>query len=199
MVHQIRKLHILAGLQSLLAMLLFGLTGLCATYLHSPYFTPPGEHRFTLPLELKARDTDRQLVDKVFRELKIPLAPWPPDWSIKSQPNGDVKFNVRTPQTLTRITILKAQGQAEVLQRPLSLAERVVILHEITWNRPLSEASTAGFLWSLYIEFSLWCLIFFVLSGLVLWSQSPPRRKKLGLPFFLAGWLTFLAILGAMR
>lgn len=106
MIRLVRKLHNYAGLQSLVALILFGLTGLCATYVHSAHFTPPEESLLQLSVAGKTELSDRELVDAVFDELNIPLAPRPPDWSIKTGPSGEVRFDVRTPQSLTRVEIV---------------------------------------------------------------------------------------------
>ena len=197
-VNVVRKLHIYAGLQSLLALILFGLTGLCATYIKSPYFSPPPESMVEIPIDGDLQHSDRQVVDQVFEQLKIPLAPRPPDWSTKSLANGEVEFEVRTPQALTRVSIIRSANQARIRRRPLSLAERVVILHTITWNRPLSNADRRCLLWALYIEFSAWALAFFILTGVYLWLNSPVRRRRFGFPFFLGGWAVMIAFLVAM-
>jgi len=182
----IRQLHIYTGLQALIAVLVFGMAGLGATWTRHPSFDRPAARHWQLPLELGPEATPRELADHIWQRLAVPLSKPPGDWQLKPDAEGAIEFKLGTLNTETEVRIPRGARQAEIGQRPLSWLETFVDLHAVRL-RPAEQTFLPVRLWSYYIELSVWSLWFFLASGLYLWLAVKPWRP-LALWSFASGW-----------
>jgi len=187
----IRQLHIYTGLQALIAVVVFGLAGLGATWTHDPSYELPEARHWKLPLEVGPDATPRQLGDCVWKQLAVPLSTPPANWRLKPNAEGALEFKIGTLNTETEVRIARGAREAEISHRRLSWPELFVELHSARL-RPAKDTFLPIRLWSFYIELSVWSLWFFLASGLYLWLAVKPWRP-LALWSFASGWVACAA------
>jgi hypothetical protein len=187
-----KKLHAWLGLLSFTVLLVYGITGLSVTLLPAPEARPQREAvtefvHFRVPPNL----TDKQVADRVWEALKLPLTNPAPEWSLRRDAENNLTMGFYTPNGPTRVTVLEREGQLRLVRERAAWPAFLNNLHASTLrDLPVDWRMRA---WVAYNEFALFALIFMSLSGVYLWLSSRPRHRLAQLGFF-AGTGSFLAL-----
>lgn len=188
----VKKLHAWLGLLSFTILLIYGITGLSVTLLPAPEARPRREGGtefvdFRVPPNL----TDKQVADRVWEALKVPLANPAPEWSLRRDADNNLTMGFYTPNGPTHVTVLEREGRLRVVRERSEWPAFLNNLHASTLrDRPTDWRMRA---WIAYNEFAIFALIFMSLSGVYLWLSSRPRHRAAQISFF-AGTGAFLVL-----
>jgi hypothetical protein len=188
----LKKIHAWLGLASFTILLVYGLTGLSVTMLPAPErrVRPAAEVElvdFAAPANL----SDKELADRVWAHLKLPLANPAPEWSLRRDADHNLTIGFYTPNGTARVTVLEGEGKLRVERQRARWPAFVNNLHASTLrDLPVDWRMRA---WVAYNEVAIFALIFLSLSGLYLWLSSRPRHRLAQLSFF-AGTGSFLVL-----
>src|SRR5690242_818319 len=101
MTRWIQRLHIFAGLQTCIALVLFGVAGLAASW--------PVEERAPLvrdlPFEAPPHATDRQLADRIYARVRTPVTSPVADFALHRNEQGELDVSFYTPRGVTRAVL----------------------------------------------------------------------------------------------
>ncbi len=195
MLRLIQKLHVFAGLQTCIALMLFGVAGLASTWQARPG-APPGEaHARELDFAAPAQASDRQLADLLYEQLHTPLAAPVPDFALQHDARGQLQLAFYTPNGTTRVTVLgdAQRRRLHIEETRADLAEFLTNMHSITWSRPGSGTPRLLVLWSLYTELSIFALLFLSLSGVYQWLATR-AEKRVARASFLVGLASLVLV-----
>jgi hypothetical protein len=178
-VHWLRWIHVLVGLQSAAALIVYAVAGLAATW-----HARPGAPETPRRLETRAyapRDgeSDVALAKRLHAELALPLTDPPADWVVRRDDAGVLTFRVYSPNGMQHVRV-PAPGVVQVEDARVDLATFLLNLHAHVLPPGLRGADPRLLLWSLYNELSMLALGGLALSGLTLWLATRPRAP---LPF----------------
>ena len=113
-----------------------------------------------------------------------------PPRSVKGLDDG-LRFDVLRPGRSFRVHLAQGERWAHVEETHTGLLDVLRGIHG-SWG---IEGSTLGTVWRVYTEYSVWALVFSVVSGVLLWSQ---RGDWLGWAFLIAGGAAFTALSAAV-
>ncbi|HEX7479273.1 MAG TPA: hypothetical protein VF331_15815 [Polyangiales bacterium] len=169
MLRYLQLLHIYAGLQTCIALLIFGVAGLVATWSARPGAVPPAEHTRRVPMRVDGQLNDQQLALRAWQTLHLPLTQPPPDFAISHDRAGDLTFRLYTPNGETQVTVLAREQALRVAAQPADLGHFLLSMHLQTFGPVAQGGSRLLKLWALYIELSIVALGVLGISGLALW------------------------------
>ena len=187
----LKKIHMYTGLLTFSALIVFGVAGVHAT------LRAPEQHRrpetrieevdFIVPGNL----TDKQLADRVYETLQIPLARPLEKWALRHDTQGNLLLRFYTPNGLRTVTVLEKENRLRVETRQASLGQTLNALHATVprWAAPDLRIQ----LWAYYMEVAIWALIGMALSGVYLWLAARPGSRW-GQVSFGAGSAAFLVL-----
>ena len=187
-----RKVHMYAGLLNLSIILIFGVSGLLATFEPAPdQRTRPGptvEYReFTVPAGLD----DKAAAARVYEFLQLPLTAPVPAFAVRRNADNDLSFDFYNANGMRRAVVLEKENRIRLETRRNRLANFFNALHATTINNRSTDWRMRGWTW--YNEFSIWSLIGMSLSGVYLWLASRPRYRP-ALYVFAAGGGSFILL-----
>jgi hypothetical protein len=169
-----RKLHMYAGLLNLSILLIFGVSGLWATFEPAPDRRKPPDpdvefRDFTVPPGLD----DKAAADKVHEFLHLPLTSPIPNYALRRDANNDLTLNFYTVNGVRRAVVLEKEHRIRLETQHTTFANYLNGLHTTTINNPSTDWRVRW--WTYYNEFSIWSLIGMSISGVYLWLASRPR------------------------
>lgn len=176
----IKKLHVYTGLLNVTILMVFGIAGLAGTFGIERRFVVSAETReFRVPPNV----TDQEAARAAFESLHLPSTEQLPRNAVHRDPNHNLTFTTYSVNGLRVITVLEKEGRIRMELRKNRLWHYFDNLHSSTPTRGMGDPRMR--LWSAYVEFSIWSLIFMSLSGVYLWLASRPRYRWAQLSFGL--------------
>ncbi len=188
----LKKILARLGLLSFTILLVYGITGLSVTMLPAPEARPRRQAAaeivdFRVPPNL----TDKQVADRVWEALKLPLTNPAPEWSLRRDAANNLTIGFYTPNGPARVTVLEREGRLRLVRERAPWPAFLNNLHAGTLrDLPVDWRMRA---WVAYNEFAIFALILMSLSGVYLWLSSRPRHLLARLSF-VAGTGSFLAL-----
>jgi hypothetical protein len=197
--HWMRRLHVHAGLLSTTALVIFAVAGLDSTFRGTPslYDRPPDEVRwigFAAPPDLP----EDELARRVHAALGFALSEPAPDYARQRDAEGRLVLSHYSLNGRRDAVVLAEAGRLRVDVWHADLFAFLNQLHAVTPLIPPRGVDWRVFLWSLYVELSIFALFFFVFSGVWLWWASRPRHR-LARAALLAGAGAVTAVLVLVR
>lgn len=172
-----RRLHIWVGLPCSVALVVFGITGLAVTAWRAPGSeAPPAVVRDVAYPVVPGTDRE-QLAGDVHSFLALPLTRRLPNWALGADGAGHLRMVFNTINADHVVTVYEDEGRIRVESTPVPLALFVDRLHTHTPPTRLRGVDPRLFLWSLYMEYSIFALIFLSISGGYLWLATRPRHR----------------------
>jgi uncharacterized iron-regulated membrane protein len=187
----LRQVHMYLGLLSWTFLLILGIAGLTNTFRYA-LGGSRGEpivrtETFTIPPNL----TDRQLVDYVWRTLKLPLTASQYMYGLQREPDDSLSFTFYFANGISKVTVLEKESRLNIETRRNSVWEYFDNLHATAVNTPVRDWRIR--LWTYYEEFANWALLAMALSGICLWLMSRPEHR-VALVLFLSSCTIFLVL-----
>ena len=192
-----RKLHMYAGLLNLSILLIFGISGLWATFEPAPELRhrpdPQIEIRdFTVPAGLD----DKAAADRVYEFLKLPLSTPIPNFAVKRDGNNNLALDFYGANGPRRAVVLEKENRIRLESHRNPLVNFLNGLQTTTINA--RQADWRIRYWTYYNEFSIWSLIGMSISGVYLWLASRPRYRP-ALYVFALGCGSFILLYAVTR
>lgn len=173
-VHWLRWLHVMLGLQSMVALFVYAVSGLVSTWEGSPAApsaVPAIETRSFVPRE---GESDLALAKRLHAEMGLPLTRAPEDWVVRRDAAGVSSFRVYSPNGLQHFRV-SAPGEVQLGHQRVGLGQFLLHIHAHAAPRRGSGDDLRLVLWSIYNELSMFALGAFAISGVALWSMTRPR------------------------
>jgi hypothetical protein len=172
----IKKIHMYTGLVNFTILVVFAIVGLTAAFLPGPNQRPrpKAEVRyvdFTAPGGLD----DRQVADRIYEELQLPLTSRAQDWNIRRGEDHNLRVRFPTASKVYTAVVLENESRLRLEIVPFDTWQFLSHLHESTPQH--ANPDWRAYLWSCYVEFSLWSLILMAVSGVYLWLASRPSYR----------------------
>jgi hypothetical protein len=168
----IKRLHIYAGLLNFSILMIFGIAGLAATFRVERRFDVSVETRPFLP---PANATDYDAAMAAYATLDLPLASPPPRNAVHRDANHNVSFMTYAPSGPRVVTLVERDQQVRVERRRNRLWHFFDNLHATTSAN--SAVDLRMRMWTWYVEFSIWSLIWMSISGIYLWLSARPAHR----------------------
>ena len=171
----IRKLHIYAGLLVFAHLTVYGIAGVVATVqpgLERPKTAKAIRHiSFTPPPSA----TDRQVADKVYEVLKLPLTRPMPDWFLRHTRDNHLLLDFYNINGIYRVVVLENEHQLRVEEIHNSLGLFLEDIHASTTG----DENAPGWVraWGIWNELAMWLLLGFCVSGVYLWLATRPSDR----------------------
>lgn len=193
MTELVKKLHIYSGVAFGLALFLFGVVGVYATFAGSPREAPPVQGlRRVVDYTVDPNFTDPQLARAVFDHLNIPHVAPVPDYALARNDAGELRLDFYGPNGRTRVWVQEKANKLEVIEERNDLGHYLINMHaSLLLHAP---RTFAVMLWSAYVELSIFALLGFVISGLYLWLATR-RQLRWAQVTFVLGSVGSIAIM----
>jgi hypothetical protein len=165
----VKRLHILVGLFNLTALCVFAIAGITETF-------PSGVRRAetrTVDYEAPRGLDDRQVADDFVSKQQIPLIGPLSGRSVHRNDENLVTFDFASTNGPGKVTILEPQRQARIELTKLSFGRFMTEAHAATLRGSAPVLTMR--LWALYVDCSIFSLLFMALSGPWLWLTSRPE------------------------
>ena len=164
-----KRLHILVGLFNLTALCVFAVAGITETF-------PRGErqaHTRTVDYEAPRGLDDRQVAEDFVSRHQVPLiGPLRGD-AVHRDDEHMVTFEFFSANGPGKVTILEPQRKARIDLSRLSFGRFMTEAHAATLRGSAPVITMR--LWALYVDCSIFSLLFMALSGPWLWLTSRPE------------------------
>ncbi len=165
----LKRLHILVGLFNLTAIVVFAATGIGETF-------PKREvTRETRLVDYEAPNglDDQHLADHVVSTLQLPLMVPLPRGSVHRNAGNDLEFGFYSTNGNGKVTVLESQGKARIEMGRVPLRRFITEAHATTFmgSGPVLTVR----LWALYVDCSIFSLVFMSVTGPWLWLVSRPN------------------------
>ncbi len=166
----IRKIHIYAGLLVFSQLVIYGIAGLVATFERGAERPKTPASVEYVPFTVPPDSTDKQVADRVYRTLDLPMSRPIPDWFLRRTPDHHLLLDFYNMNGIRRVVVLEDQGKL-----------RVESIHNNNWlflsdvhaATPADrEAPRLVRLWAFWNEAGMWVLLGFCASGVWLWLSS---------------------------
>jgi hypothetical protein len=168
----IRKFHIYAGLLNFSILIVFGVAGLAVTFDAPDIFHAGNQPRAELqPFAFPGSLSDKQIADLIAQKLK-PAHAGPPN-AHRDPDTHELVADFYSVNGLVRVTALEQTNQLRVQTYRNSIWRFLDNAHATTISEQTSDAGVHAWAW--YIEFSIWSLIFLVVSGA--WLGLTERQR----------------------
>jgi hypothetical protein len=165
----VKRLHILVGLFNLTALCVFAIAGITETF-------PNRERRADsriVDYEAPRGLDDRQVADDFVSHQQIPLIGRLAGSAVHRNDENLVTFEFASTNGPGKVTILEPQRKARIEVTRLSFGRFMTEAHAATL---LGSAPVLTMrLWALYVDCSIFSLLFMALSGPWLWLTSRPE------------------------
>ena len=170
----LQKVHILAGLQCSVALIIFGVAGLTAFFDNRPQHTPAPPKVWEQAFEPPEQTHELALAYAAHEQLGLRVASYPEPWMMHRDSQGRLVVDFENPNASLRVTVLPGD-RLRVEQGATSLLGFLTAMHEESPARRRRHDFPGLLLWSLYVEASILALLTLMGSGLWIWL----RRRRL--------------------
>lgn len=185
----IRKVHIYAGLLSIVNFLVYGVVGIAAAFASRPGTAPPPtvvEREFTVP----PNASDREVADQVCTLLGLTLARPIQSAAIQHDRINRLVLDFYHANGRHRVTVLEPEQKLRIEVYRASLWRYLGTLHVTT--AAFHSGDWRMQLWADYNELAMWCLILMTVTGAYMgWLKLP---AKLAWGSLAAGGGTFAVL-----
>jgi len=174
MTETLKRVHMWVGLFNLTVLIVFATAGIHVTLLPGPgaRSEPAAEIReieYRAPQEL----TDKQVADDLYARLALPAVGPIPKWALKRDEQNRLVLSFESPNGVHRVTVLEQEHKVRVEHARNSLGEFMSLMHSTTLYH--SQPDLRVRLWALYVDLSIFSLMFMAASGPWLWLASRPH------------------------
>lgn len=174
MTETIKKLHIWIGLFNFTILLVFAAAGLHATFLPAPDDREAPKPRVReVAYDPPGTMTDPEIAADLYEKLDLALVGPIPDWAIKRNQENVLVLRFHSPNGIHEVTLLEAEKKVRISFGRNSLGQFLNLMHARTLYR--SQPDLRIRLWALYVDLSIFSLLFMAASGIWLWAASRPR------------------------
>jgi hypothetical protein len=167
------KLHIYAGLLTFAQLVLYGVAGLVATVQVAAERPKVARAIQYAPFAVIPGSTDRQVADRVFQTLHLPLTRPMPGWFLRRTAENDLLLDFYNINGIWRVVVLERENRLRIEHIRNSLGLFLGDMHATTPGD--DEAPRLLRVWAIYNECAMWCLLGFCASGLYLWITVQAR------------------------
>jgi len=168
----IRKLHIYAGLLNFSILIVFGLAGLVVTFDAADIFHSGNEPRTeVLPFTYPESVSDKEIANLIAQKLQ-PAHTGPPN-AHRDPATHQLISDFYSLNGLVRVTALEPTNQLRIEAYRNSIWRFLDNAHATTIAERTSDGGVRAWAW--YIEFSIWSLIFLIVSGA--WLGLTERQR----------------------
>jgi hypothetical protein len=181
----IRSLHTYTGLFSFTALMLFGAAGIIGAIHPDPRTSPsPAQEVKTVAFEAPPAASDREVADLVYEQLAFPDAAPVPTWALGRNQQHVLVLHFYGPNGVRHVTVLEEEKKLKVEHEQSSLSAYLNSMHALLLQNAAPKWKVR--LWAIYLELSIFTLLFMVATGVYLWLASRPRLVW-AQAFFAAG------------
>ena len=193
----IKKIHMYVGLLNLTILLVFGVTGLTATFEHAPADRPkPSPEVRYEDYSPPPNSTDKQVADNIHQTRITGFAHPIPEWALKRDKEKNLQLDFYSPNGMRRVIVLEKENKIRIENNPVGIWDFMSRMHATTMRANAIDWRMQ--LWTYYTEFSIWSLIVMALGGVYLWLASRPSYKW-AIVSFVAGSGAFIVLWGLTR
>jgi hypothetical protein len=185
----LKRVHTYAGLLVCVNLAVYGAVGLSVTLLRLSG-TPArvvSFQRFSIEPNL----TDRQVAERVRRQLNLPLAGLPNKSAVEHDAANDLLLNFGDANGSHRVTVLEKEGRLRIETIRNSFGIYLDTLHGRTASFHAGDWRMQ--LWSDYNEFAMWCLLTMIASGFAMFLAARARNRSAQISL-VAGCCLFAAL-----
>jgi hypothetical protein len=190
MIELLKRFHIWVGLFNLTALIVFAATGIAVTL--------PAAERGAAEVRVVNYQTpgsfsDKEVADDLLAKLNLPLVGPIPEWAVRRNDENVLVLEFHGPNGQHRVTVLEPERRVRVEHARNTIGEFVNIMHATTLYRSPTDLSVR--LWALYIDLSIFSLMFMAITGVWLWLASRPTlwwaqtSFAAGVCLFLVLWI----------
>jgi hypothetical protein len=197
MTELLKRLHIWIGLFNFTILIVFALAGLHATIMPAPAQRPtPAIVTREVEYETPPDFTDAQVADDLYRKLELPLVGPIPEWAIGRNAENVLVLEFHSPNGVHRATVLEEQKKVRIEHSRTTTGEFLNVMHATTIYHSTPDWRVR--LWSLYVDLSIFSLLFMVATGMWLWLATRPKLWWAGASFG-AGTALFAFLYAVIR
>jgi hypothetical protein len=189
------KLHIYAGLLTFGQLVIYGLAGIVATFHQGPERPKIVRAVQYVPFDVPPSSTDKQVADRIFQTVNLPLSRPMPSWFLRRTPEHDLLLDFYNINGIWRVVVLEREHRLRIEQIRNGTWVFLGDVHAAAGGDP--EAPRLIRIWSVYNAFAMWCLLAFCISGVYLWLSSEARSRwawasvASGLGALIVLWISF--------
>ncbi len=186
----LKRVHIWIGLFNLTVLIVFAVTGIAVTFPTAGHDAPEAR---LLPYEAPGGFTDKQVADDLFEKLQLPLTGPVPSWAVSRNDQNVLVLDFHGPNGPHRVTVLEKEKRVRIEHAKNGIGEFMNGMHSKTLYG--SQPDLRVRLWALYIDLSIFSLMFMAVTGTWLWLTSRPRlwwaqaSFGVGAGLFVALWI----------
>ena len=184
----LERLHIWIGLFNLTVLFVFAATGI---YVTLPRAEEPHPIARTLDYEAPAGFSDKEVADHLHATLALPLVGPVPEWAVHRNEENVLVLDFNGPNGAHRVTVLEDQKKVRVEHAKSSIGEFFNLMHGTTLYHSSPDLRVR--LWAIYVDLSIFSLMFMAATGVWLWLASRPKLWW-GRASFGAGTLLFVLL-----
>ena len=188
----IRRLHIYTGLFSFTALMVFGAAGLIGAFHEDPRAASrPPPVVSELDFEVPQGASDPEVAQLVYARLALRDAAPVPEWALGRNEDHVLVLHFYGPNGVTHASVLEDQKKLHVEIDRSTLGEYVNGMHALVLSHVGPQRRVR--FWSMYLELSIFTLLFMVVTGVWLWLATRPRLRW-AQAFFAVGTIGFVAL-----
>lgn len=172
----LKRLHIWVGLFNFTIILVFAAAGIHVTLDPAPAERkqPKPEVR-EIAYEAPGDFTDHQIAKDLFEKLDLPLSGPIPDWAIGRDAANVLVLDFYTSNGLYKATLLEDQKKVRIEFSRNSTIGFLSLMHTTTLYHSTPDWRVR--LWALYVDISIFSLLFMAVTGTYLWLTSRPKLR----------------------
>lgn|GEM_PF-3269351 len=190
-----RKIHIYAGLQATVALILFSITVIAVSLDNSTETAQISFHQYSGDLSLDSTN----LAQAVHRQVGTRFEKKPQWWMISEPSDHKLIINTYSAKSSREILLNKSSGEIKITALPFSLAETANYLHKQNIRSRKADDSLWLWAWSIYIEISLISIFVLPISGLYIWMVSRSYSKTWAKSSFLISSMLMIVLWNLLR
>lgn len=170
----LRRIHIWVGLFNLTVLIVFAAAGIHITLLPAPAARArPAEAVREVAYTVPPGFTDKQVADDVHARLRLPLTARIPQWALERDARNHLVLTFFGPNGNHRVTVVEEDHRLQIAHARSSVGEFLSMMHGTTFVGVAPDLRLR--LWALYVDLSIFSLLFMAGSGTFLWLASRPR------------------------
>jgi hypothetical protein len=170
MTELLKRLHLWIGLFNFTALIVFACTGIFVTL---PRTAGPNPIVRTLDYEAPAGFSDQEVADHLHATLALPLVGPIPEWAVHRNEQNLLVLEFNGPNGVHRATLLEDVGKVRIEHARSSLGEFLDTMHATALSHSSPDLRVR--LWAIYVDLSIFSLMFMTATGVWLWLASRPK------------------------